>query len=185
MKNIKLYTLIALLMLGGVTMQAQELQPLIENESCGLYEPIFQNTKGNELLMRFVETTGTFGSILKIDDEGHYIDTLYFWPKDKIDEVVWVHSFDRNDQGEPCVFFLTYKNDSACLHLSTIHDDFSVSRKEFGKWESPNYWEPYDSYASTNAVLNKDGGVVLSFPLENPFFYPLFLRVMMSYPRKS
>ena len=161
-----------------VCLNAQELQPLIENESCGLYEPIFQNTKGNELLMRFVETTGTLGSILKIDDEGHYIDTLYFWPKDKIDEVVWVHSFDRNDQGEPCVFFLTYKNDSACLHLSTIRDDFSVSRKEFGKWESPNYWEPYDSYASTNAVLNKDGGVVLSFPLENPFFYPLSLRVM-------
>ena len=98
--------------------------------------------------------------------------------KEKINEVVWVHSFDRNDQGEPCVFFLTYKNDSACLHLSTIHDDFSVSRKEYGKWESPNYWEPYDSYASTNAVLNKDGSVVLSFPLENPFFYPLSLRVM-------
>jgi hypothetical protein len=161
-----------------ICLDAQELQPIIENESCGLYEPVFQNATGNELLMRFIETPGTCGSILKIDDEGHYIDTLYFWPKEKINEVVWVHSFDRNDQGEPCVFFLTYKNDSSCLHLSTIHDDFSVSRKEYGKWESPNYWEPYDSYASTNAVLNKDGSAVLSFPLENPFFYPLSLRVM-------
>ena len=161
-----------------ICLDAQELQPIIENESGGLYEPVFQNATGNELLMRFIETPGTCGSILKIDDEGHYIDTLYFWPKEKKNEVVWVHSFDRNDQGEPCVFFLTYKNDSACLHLSTIHDDFSVSRKEYGKWESPNYWEPYDSYASTNAVLNKDGSVVLSFPLENPFFYPLSLRVM-------
>ena len=84
MKTTRIYTLLALLMMGVVRMQAQELQPLIENESCGLYEPIFQNTEGNELLMRFVETTGTLGSILKIDDEGHYIDTLYFWPKDKI-----------------------------------------------------------------------------------------------------
>ena len=181
MKVTRLYPLLALLLMpGGVTMQAQELQPIIEHESGGLYTPIFQNATGNEILFRYYETPGTYGSILKIDDEGHYIDTLYFWPKDKIDEVVWVHSFsfDRNDEGEPCMFFLTYTNDSVCLYLATIHDDFSVSRKEYGKWESMNYWEHSGSWASTNAVLNKDGSVVFSFPLEDPTSFPLSLRVM-------
>ena len=179
MKEKRFYTLLAaLLLVGGWKMQAQELQPIIEHESGGLYTPIFQNATGNEILFRYVETPRTYGSILKIDDEGHYIDTLYFWPKDKINEVVWVHSFDRNDEGEPCVFFLTHTNDSACLYLATIHDDFSVSRKEYGKWEWMNYWEHDGSLASTNAVLNKDGSVVFSFPLEDPTSFPLSLRVM-------
>ena len=181
MKTTRIYSLLALLLMaGGMTMQAQELQPIIEHESGGLYTPIFQNATGNEILFRYYETPGTCGSILKIDDEGHYIDTLYFWPKDKIDEVVWVHSFsfDRNDEGEPCMFFLTCTNDSVCLYLATIHDDFSVSRKEYGKWESMNYWEHSGSWASTNAVLNKDGSVVFSFPLEDPTSFPLSLRVM-------
>lgn len=65
MKKLKLCILLALLlMVGGVTMKAQELQPIIENESGGLYEPVFQNATGNELLMRFIETPGTCGSIL-------------------------------------------------------------------------------------------------------------------------
>ena len=181
MKTTRIYSLLALLLMaGGMTMQAQELQPIIEHESGGLYTPIFQNATGNEILFRYYETPGTCGSILKIDDEGHYIDTLYFCPKDKIDEVVWVHSFsfDRNDEGEPCMFFLTCTNDSVCLYLATIHDDFSVSRKEYGKWESMNYWEHSGSWASTNAVLNKDGSVVFSFPLEDPTSFPLSLRVM-------
>ena len=179
MKTTRFYTLLAaLLLVGGWKMQAQELQPIIEHESGGLYTPIFQNATGNEILFRYVETPRTYGSILKIDDEGHYIDTLCFWPKDKINEVVWVHSFDRNDEGEPCVFFLTHTNDSACLYLATIHDDFSVSRKEYGKWEWMNYWEHDGSLASTNAVLNKDGSVVFSFPLEDPTSFPLSLRVM-------
>ena len=37
MKTTRIYTLLALLMFGGVRMQAQELQPIIEHESGGLY----------------------------------------------------------------------------------------------------------------------------------------------------
>ena len=174
-----LITVVLLFMTTVICLDAQEFQSIIENENGGLYTPIYQNATGNKILFRHVETPGTYGSILIIDDDGHYIDTLYFWPKETIDEVAWVHyCFNRNDHGEPCLFFLTHTNDSACLYLATIHDDFSISRKECGKWESMNYWEHDDSCASTNAVLNKDGSVVFSFPLENPYFFPLSLRVM-------
>ena len=40
MKTTRIYALLALLLMaGGVTMQAQELQPIIEHESGGLYTP--------------------------------------------------------------------------------------------------------------------------------------------------
>ena len=174
MKTTRIYTLLAaLLLVGGWKMQAQELQPIIEHESGGLYTPIFQNATGNEILFRYVETPRTYGSILKIDDEGHYIDTLCFWPKDKINEVVWVHSFDRNDEGEPCVFFLTHTNDSACLYLATIHDDFSVSRKEYGKWEWMNYWE-HDAPIFVQHRIGAGQGAIV-FPVIHPFPFPIFL----------
>ena len=60
MKTMRIYAMFALLLMaGGMTMQAQELQPIIEHESGGLYTPIFQNPTGNEILFRYYETPGT------------------------------------------------------------------------------------------------------------------------------
>ena len=59
MKTMRIYAMFALLLMaGGVTMQAQELQPIIEHESGGLYTPIFQNATGNEILFRYLALMG-------------------------------------------------------------------------------------------------------------------------------
>jgi hypothetical protein len=182
MKTTRLYTLLALLLMaGGVTMQAQELQlvfELVADGSTELWYPIYPNSS-NDLLIQSCEPGATWGKAIRISDDGDFIDSLYFWPKEERDDVVWNSTlFERDAQGELCLFCLTHKDDTARLCRVTIHDDYSVSRKVYGMWETPNYWENFDSRASSNAVLNKDGSVVFSFPLENPYFYPLSLRVM-------
>ena len=182
MKATRLYPLLALLLMaGGVTMHAQQLHSifeLIEDGSTELWYPTYHNNN-NELLIRICESVGDFGKAIRISDEGIFIDSLYIWPQEEVDDVVWNSTpFERNAQGELCWFCLTHKYDTARLYMVTIHDDYSVSRKVCGTWQSPDYWESFDSDASSNAVLNKDGSVVFSFPLENPFFYPLSLRVM-------
>ena len=132
MKNIRLYILLALLLMaGGVTMQAQEPQRFFERHY--IDDLIFMNE--NDLLVLGADEAADV-ALYKVDENGELINMVVL---PSIQDNNSLRHLARFHDGSVGLFVTKYSNDTIRLQRMTVHEDLSVDTMDFN-------WVGYDFY---------------------------------------
>ena len=131
MKTTRIYTLLALLMMGVVRMQAQEPQRFFERHY--IDDLIFMNE--NDLLVLGADEAADV-ALYKVDENGELINMVVL---PSIQDNNSLRHLARFHDGSVGLFVTKYSNDTIRLQRMTVHEDLSVDTMDFN-------WVGYDFY---------------------------------------
>ena len=132
MKAIRIYTLLALLLMaGGLNLQAQEPQRFFERHY--IDDLIFMNE--NDLLVLGADEAADV-ALCKVDENGELINMVVL---PSIQDNNSLRHLARFHDGSVGLFVTKYSNDTIHLQKMTVHEDLSVDTMDFN-------WVGYDFY---------------------------------------
>ena len=160
MKNLKLYTLLALLMLGGVRMQAQENEPVEIFESPMIIAYHFCQWNEGEVLLN-ANVLGDGRYIIRMDENGNDLEMDRWHLTTNSCSFLTESKFFRDNDGE--LFFYYVKGpDRPIVCKITISDDFELTTFEFPDPFPIPEEIPHDQWWDFEWLPNDDGSVFVS-----------------------
>ena len=181
MKAIRIYALLALLLLaGGVTMQAQEPQLFYSapaNNSLSKSMIFLNNDNGLAKIGKSVEGRYDYywdEYLFLFDNNGEAIDSIYIhtltahYDYNGGYEGSWVTSKSsdmmRYPDGRLSMFLLNFTNRSVQMQRIDIGDDLSLSYTDFD-WEASDIYQTAETLEQW--VVCSDGGVILAYLVDS------------------
>jgi len=178
MKNFKIYTLLAfLLMTGGVTMQAQEYPYHLEEiRSTGDTVVFAMNYIDETTLLTLASKTNDDNKpvvfVQKMRDDGEVLASAQIWSDEFLADTAtpFISEIFRFQDRDPFFFFLKrhYGSDTCTFHKAIIHEDLGLTFEAYD-WFGSDFYEVNGHLMNktVNVIVNKDGGTVLSYITEN------------------
>jgi len=169
MKNIKFYTLLALLMMaGGVTMQAQELNEILYSPDSWVYSMVFEDAHTFVAEKTVIDPNSNVAEIqfVRMTDEGEELASQQLFSGEEYNtEVVWISPLQRLPNGHLALFYAKRVSDIATFYRVDLKDDLSFSVLHLD-WETDDYYDSDRTFYpyNTGVVVNKDGNVIISYP---------------------
>ena len=160
MKNIRLYTLFAALLLGGWKMQAQELEPTEILPSPTIIAYHLCNWDDNNILLNGA-VLGEGLYVMKIDEDGHLLDSVVWFLNTNTCSFLTESKFFRDNDGRPC-FYYVKGPDRPIVCKVTVSDDFELTTFEFPDPFPIPEDIPHDQWWDFEWLPNDDGSVFVS-----------------------
>jgi len=178
MKNFKIYTLLAfLLMARGVTMQAQEYPNSLEEiRSTGDTVVFAMNYIDETTLLTLASKTNDDNKpvvfVQKVRDDGEVLASAQIWSDEFLADTAtpFISEIFRFQDREPFFFFLKRHDgsDTCTFNKAIIHEDLGLTFEAYD-WFGSDFYEVNGHLINktVNVIVNKDGGTVLSYITEN------------------
>ena len=160
MKNIRLFTLLAALLLGGWKMQAQELEPTEILPSPTIIAYHLCNWDDNNILLNGA-VLGEGLYVMKIDEDGHLLDSVVWFLNTNTCSFLTESKFFRDNDGRPC-FYYVKGPDRPIVCKVTVSDDFELTTFEFPDPFPIPEDIPHDQWWDFEWLPNDDGSVFVS-----------------------
>ena len=167
MKTTRIYALLALLMAGGVTMQAQELNEIVWSPDSWVYSMMFEDEHTFVANKTIVDQNSNVTEIqfVRMDDEGEELASQQLFSMEEYSEVVWISPLQRLSNGSLVLFYAKRIADIATFYRVDLNDDLSFSVLQLD-WETDDYYDDDRTFYpyNTGVVVNKDGNVIITYP---------------------
>ncbi len=178
MKNIRLYILLALLLMaGGVTMQAQEYPYNLEEiRSTGDTVVFAMNYIDETTLLTLASKTNDDNKpvvfVQKMRDDGEVLASVQVWNDEFLADTAtpFITEIFRFQDREPFFFFLKRHDgsDTCTFHKAIIHEDLGLTFEDYD-WFGSDFYEVNGHLMNktVNVIVGKEGEAVLSYNTEN------------------
>ena len=168
MKATRIYTLLAaVLMLGGMTMQAQELNEILYSPDSWIYSMMFEDSHTFVANKTIVDQNSNVTEIhfVRMTDEGEELASQQLFSGEEYAEVVWISPLQRLPNGHLALFYAKRVADIATFYRVDLKDDLSFSVLQLD-WETDDYYDDDRTFYpyNTGVVVNKDGNVIITYP---------------------
>ena len=169
MKTTRLYTLLALLLMaGGVTMQAQELDEIVWSPDSWVSSTVFEDAHTFVAKKTVVDFNWNVAEIqfVRMNDEGEELASQQLFSGEEYNtEVVWTSPLQRLSNGNLVLFYAKRVADIATFYRVDLNDDLSFSTLQLD-WETDDYYDDDRTFYpyNTGMVVNKDGNVIITYP---------------------
>ena len=161
MKKQNLFTLLALLlMVGRVTMQAQELEPVEIFESPMIIAYHFCQWNNGEVLLN-ANVLGDGRYIIRMDEDGNDLEMDRWYLYGNNCSFLTESKFFRDNDGKPC-FYYVKGPDRPIVCKVTVSDDFELTTFEFPDPFPIPEGIPTDQWWDFEWLPNEDGSVFVS-----------------------
>ena len=167
MKTTRIYTLLALLMLGGMAMQAQEheLTEFWVNDTLTIQ---YLHSIDGGFLAKGYGLESYRQHVVKFNDEGEALGSVCWFTMDNpTEEYDWQSEFFTRSDGNTGFIYMTRENDAALLYSVSITDEFEVTTSQFN-WTGLDV-RRYDALFEPSVVCCKDGSVIFSYSVDTLF----------------
>ena len=159
--------MLALLMLGVVRMQAQELNEIFSSPDSWVYSMMFEDAHIFVAKKTVVDPNWNVSEIqfVRMNDEGEELASQQLFSAEEYAEVVWISPFQRLSNGNLVLFYAKRVAGIATFYRVDLNNDLSFSILQLD-WETDDYYDndrtfyPYN----TGVVVNKDGNVIITYP---------------------
>ena len=177
MKKVRLYTLLALLlMVGGVTMQGQEypyhLEEIRSTEDTIVFAMNYiDETTLFTLASKTNNDNKTVVFVQKMRDDGKVLASAQVWDEEFLADTAtpFITEIFRFQDREPFFYFLKRHegSDTCTFHKAIIHEGLSLTFENYD-WYGSDFYEINGHLINktVNVIVNKDGGAVLSYITE-------------------
>ena len=167
MKTIRLYTLLALLLMaGGVTMQGQEYPYNLEEiRSTGDTVVFAMNYIDETTLLSLASKTNDDNKpvvfVQKMRDDGEVLASVQVWNEEFWADTAtsFITEIFRFQDREPFFYFLKrHKGSDTCtFHKANIHEDLSLTFEDYN-WFGSDFYEINGHLINktVNVIVNKD-----------------------------
>ncbi|MBQ8958586.1 MAG: T9SS type A sorting domain-containing protein [Bacteroidales bacterium] len=110
-------------------------------------------------------------SFEKWNDEGDVLDSVIIWPEEYLTATMIYGGDLIRFRGNNGLYYTSkpYNSDTLTFHKISIDDNLGLSFMDY-QWHATDAMDPNDLYLSnecTNVIVNKDGGVILSYVTQN------------------
>ena len=178
MKNIRLYILLALLLMaGGVTMQGQEYPYHLEEiRSTGDTVVFAMNYIDETTLLSLASKTNDDNKpvvfVQKMRDDGEVLASVQVWNDEFLADTAtpFITEIFRFQDREPFFFFLKRHDgsDTCTFHKAIIHEDLGLTFEDYD-WFGSDFYEVNGHLMNktVNVIVGKEGEAVLSYNTEN------------------
>ena len=167
MKTTRLYTLLALLLMAGGVLQAQELNEIVWSPNSWVYSMMFEDEHTFVANKTFVDQNSNVTEIqfVRMDDEGEELASQQLFSMEEYSEVVWISPLQRLSNGSLVLFYAKRIADIATFYRVDLNDDLSFSVLQLD-WETDDYYDDDRTFYpyNTGVVVNKDGNVIITYP---------------------
>ena len=169
MKKLRLYTLLALLLMaGGVTMQAQELNEIVWSPDSWVSSMVFEDAHTFVAKKTVVDFNWNVAEIqfVRMTDEGEELASQQLFSGEEYDtEVVWISPLQRLSNGNLVLFYAKRVADIATFYRVDLNDDLSFSVLQLD-WETDDYYDDDRTFYpyNTGVAVDKDGNVIITYP---------------------
>ena len=169
MKTTRFYILLALLMMaGGVTMQAQELNEVLYSSDSWVSSMVFEDAHTFVAKKTVVDLNWNVAEIqfVKMTDEGEELASQQLFSGEEYNtEVVWISPLQRLSNGNLVLFYAKRVADIATFYRVDLNEDLSFSIIQLD-WETDDYYDSDRTFYpyNTGMVVNKDGNVIITYP---------------------
>ena len=169
MKTTRLYTLLALLLMaGGVTMQAQELDEVVWSPDSWVSSMVFEDAHTFVAKKTVVDFNWNVAEIqfVRMNDEGEELASQQLFSGEEYDtEVVWISPLQRLSNGNLVLFYAKRVADIATFYRVDLNDDLSFSVLQLD-WETDDYYDDDRTFYpyNTGVVINRDGNAIITYP---------------------
>ena len=169
MKTTRLYTLLALLLMaGGVTMQAQELDEIVWSPDSWVSSMVFEDAHTFVAKKTMVDFNWNVAEIqfVRMTDEGEELASQQLFSGEEYNtEVVWTSPLQRLSNGNLVLFYAKRVADIATFYRVDLNDDLSFSTLQLD-WETDDYYDDDRTFYpyNTGVVVNKDSNVIITYP---------------------
>ena len=168
MKKARLYTLLALLLMAGGVMQAQELNEIVWSPDSWVSSMVFEDAHTFVAKKTIVDQYSNVTEIqfVRMTDEGEELASQQLFSGDEYNtEVVWMSPLQRLSNGNFVLFYAKRIADIATFYRVDLKDDLSFSVLQLD-WETDDYYDSDRTFYpyNTGVVVNKDGYVIITYP---------------------
>ena len=160
MKTTRIYALLALLMMGGVRLQAQVNEPVEIFESPMIIAYHFCQWNEGEVLLN-ANVLGDGRYIIRMDEDGNDLEMDRWHLNDNTCSFLTESKFFRNSDGKSC-FYYVKGPDRPIVCKVTILDDFELTTFEFPDPFPIPEEIPHDQWWDFEWLPNDDGSVFVS-----------------------
>ena len=168
MKTTRIYILLALLLLGGVRMQAQEIHDLDEIFMSEKYVVGMVYSSEDEIICfssTIIPNEPSLFYIDKIRENGELLSSVKIWTEEEMaDMTVYEAELIQDKSGVTSLYYVSriMESDSVTFHKININDDLELDFFDYN-WYGLDYPAVIHGRKSTNVIVNKDGGAILSY----------------------
>ena len=168
MKATRICLLLAfLLMAGGVTMQAQELNEIVWSPDSWVSSMVFEDAHTFVAKKTVVDFNWNVAEIqfVRMTDEGDELASQQLFSAEEYAEVVWISPWQRLSNGNLALFYAKRIADTATFYRVDLNDDLSFSVLQLD-WETDDYFDDDRTFYpyNTGVVVNKDGNAIITYP---------------------
>jgi hypothetical protein len=169
MKTARLYTLLALLLMAGrVTMQAQIINDIEEVFVSYKYVVGMAYISEDEIICfssTIIPNEPSLFYIDKIRENGELLSSVKIWTEEEMaDMTVYEAELIQDKSGVTSLYYVSriMESDSVTFHKININDDLELDFFDYN-WYGLDYPAVIHGRKSTNVIVNKDGGAILSY----------------------
>ena len=168
MKKVKLYTLLALLLMAGrVTMQGQKatnIEQIIRTPNSIPYDMVYSDENGITTFQISNSSTNRF-SVNKYSIDGQLLGSVIPWSDEELSNIR-VHDVDLYNEpnGDVGLYYVATRigTDTTTFHKITITEDMELIHEGF-QWYGLDYPDEIHDGNSTKVFIGKDKSVLLSY----------------------
>ncbi len=162
------YTLLALLLMaGGVTMQAQELNEIVWSPDSWVYSMMFEDEHTFVAHRTIVDQYSNVEEIqfVRMTDEGEELASQHLFSREEYAEVVWMSPLQCLSNGHLVLFYAKRIADIATFYRVDLNGNLSFSVLQLD-WETDDYYDDDRTFYpyNTGVVVNKDGNAIITYP---------------------
>ena len=160
MRTIRIYALLALLLMAGSGMlMAQDVYEMEEFIVSDDLVVLMNYSGDNEITAMTSSMQGI--AIKKYNDDGLLLDSILLWPRN---EAILDFEMFTNEEGQTLVYYLEKQldGDTATFHKVTIGDDMIPVFEQYD-WYGFDCPETVEDSKEVHVLVNKDGGCFFSY----------------------
>ena len=167
MKTLRFFTLLAILFVGSISAQAQELIEIVNSPNSWVYSMMFEDAHTFVANKTIVDQNSnvTEIQIVRMNDEGEELASQQLFSAEEYADVVWISPWQRLSNGNLVLFYAKRIADIATFYRVDLNDDLSFSVLQLD-WETDDYYDSDRTFYpyNTGVVVNKDGNVIITYP---------------------
>ena len=167
MKTLRFFTLLAILFVGSISAQAQELIEIVNSPDSWVYSMMFEDAHTFVANKTIVDQNSnvTEIQIVRMNDEGEELAAQQLFSAEEYADVVWISPWQRLSNGNLVLFYAKRIAYIATFYRVDLNDDLSFTVLQLD-WETDDYYDDDRTFYpyNTGVVVNKDGNVIITYP---------------------
>ncbi len=157
----------AIFFVGGLNLQAQELNEILYSPDSWIYSMMFEDSHTFVANKTIVDQNSNVTEIqfVRMTDEGEELASQQLFSAEEYAEVVWISPLQRLPNGHLALFYAKRVSDIATFYRVDLKDDLSFSVLQLD-WETDDYYDDDRTFYpyNTGVAVNKDGCAIITYP---------------------